>query len=173
MPQSAAIPAMQPCRIKKGGGMVIINEELLALEDQCEKLAEKILTSKAMRAYRQARRQLEQSVEVQQKMRLFQAAKKTYEQVEPYGEYAPDYAVLRQEVFRLKRALDMDETVYQFRSAERALQVQLDLIAGALAAAVSKNILVSAGDPFSLSRIGLPQACETHLRERNAIELRD
>lgn len=150
---------------------MIINEELLALEDQCERLIEKILASQAMRDYWRARRRLEQSAAVQQKMQLFQEAKEKYEQVEAYGSYAPDYAVLRQEAFRLKRDLDMDETVYSFRSAERALQVQLDLIASALASAVSSNILVSAGDPFSLSRIGLPQACETHLRERNASEL--
>ena len=67
--------------------------------------------------------------------------------------------------------MDMDEAVYTYRIAERNLQVQLDLIAKKIASSVSENILVSAGDAFSLSIIGLPTACEIHLGKREEIEL--
>lgn len=65
----------------------------------------------------------------------------------------------------------MDTAIYNYRIAERDLQVQLDLIAKKIASAVSENILVSAGDAFSLSMIGLPSACEIHLGKRKDIEL--
>lgn len=153
------------------GEKMIFNEELLHLEDQCAKLIAKIAQSKVMQDYQIAKREMESDPETQQKIRLFQEAKEQYERVEPYGSYASDYHELRKKVFQRKRAVDMAEQVYRFRTAERTLQVQLDLIAAELASAVSENILVSTGDPFSLSKIGLPKACETHLRERDANEL--
>lgn len=150
---------------------MLYNEELFILESACEEIVEKIRHSQAMHAFEEAKRTLNDSSASQEKISTFTQAKKTFEQIESYGQYAPDYAELRQKLYQAKRMVDMDEAVYQYRLAERNLQVQLDLIADKIASAVSENILVSAGDPFSLSVIGLPTACEIHLGKRKDIEL--
>lgn len=150
---------------------MIINEELLALETQCQRLMSRIQESDAMQEYLEAKSQLHSSKEAQEKITLFKKKQEQFAQIEEYGEYAPDFHEFRKQLFQAKRVMDLDETVYQFRIAERNLQVQLDLIADKLATAISKNILVSAGDAFSLSFIGLPSACEIHLGKRKDIEL--
>lgn len=150
---------------------MIINEELFALEKKCEEVVTQIEASQAMKEFKAAKKVLEASKEAKEKIALFQEAKEKFSQIEAYGTYAPDYEGTRRELYQAKRVMDMDEAVYQYRMAERNLQVQLDLIAKRIASAVSKNILVSAGDAFSLSVIGLPTACEIHLGKRKDIEL--
>ncbi|UJF14971.1 YlbF family regulator [Jeotgalibaca sp. MA1X17-3] len=150
---------------------MIINEELFEIEKQCTQLIEKIKTSKAMKEYERSKESLAISSSAQKKINIFKKAKEKFESIEEYGEYAPDYCEFRQEVYKAKRIVDIDEDVYQYRVAERVLQSQLDLIAKKIASSISENILVSAGDPFSLSVIGLPSACEIHLEKRKDIEL--
>lgn len=150
---------------------MIINEELFAIQEQCDVIIEHIRNSTAMHEFKEANLALEQSSEAQEKIEIFNEAKDKFTQIEAYGEYAPDYTSLRNQVFQAKRVMDMDEAVYTYRIAERNLQVQLDLIAKKIATSVSENILVSAGDAFSLSIIGLPTACEIHLGKREQIEL--
>lgn len=150
---------------------MIINEELFALQEQCDVIIEHIRNSETMQRFEEAKLFLSESLDSQEKIKSFNEAKDKFSQIEAYGEYAPDYAEIRQQVFQTKRMMDMDEAVYTYRIAERNLQVQLDLIAKKIASSVSENILVSAGDAFSLSIIGLPTACEIHLGKREEIEL--
>ena len=150
---------------------MLINEELFVLEQQCEQIIEKIRSSRAMKEFEAAKIQLASSPSAQEKISTFRIAKEKFAQIEAYGTYAPDYATLRQELFQAKREMDLDSFVYEYRIRERNLQVQLDLIAKKIASAVSDEILVSAGDAFSLSVIGLPTACEIHLGNRKDIEL--
>lgn len=150
---------------------MIINEEWFELETQCERLIEKIKTSTGMKEYKSAKEVLAASVAAQEKISQFQEAKEKLEAIEEYNEYAPDYHLLRQEVYRTKRIVDLDEAVHQYRVAERSLQRQLDFIAKKIASSISENILVSAGVPFSLSEKGLPTACEVHLGGRKDSEL--
>lgn len=150
---------------------MIINEELFEIEKKCQLLVERIQECEAMQAFQQAKTRLKNSPAAQAKITAFQETKMKMEQIAPFGEFAPGYRELRQKLFQMKREMDLEEEVYQYRMAERQLQIQLDLIAKKLASSVSENILVSAGDPFSLSVIGLPAACEIHLGKRKDIEL--
>lgn len=150
---------------------MIYDEALLALEDQCDQLIIRILESEAMVGYLEAKQRIESSEEAQLKIEQFKRKQEQFELIEAYGEYAPDFLNYRQQLYQAKREMDLDEVVYEFRIAERQLQVQLDLVADKLAKSVSTNILVSAGDAFSLSLIGLPTACEIHLGKRKDIEL--
>lgn len=150
---------------------MIINEELFALESQCDKLMMSVKQSKAMHNFQIAKAVLDASEEANRKITLFNEAKNKFEQIEQYGSYAPGFQELKKTVFQLKRDMDLDDVIYNYRIAERDLQVQLDLVANKIASAVSENILVSAGDAFSLSMIGLPSACEIHLGKRKDIEL--
>lgn len=150
---------------------MIINEELFAIESQCDEVIKYINHSKTMAKFQIAKSALDASQEAQIKITRFKDTKSKFEKIEQYGSYAPGFQELKKAVFQLKREMDLDDVIYNYRIAERDLQVQLDLIANKLATAISENILVSAGDAFSLSMIGLPTACEIHLGKRKDIEL--
>lgn len=150
---------------------MLINEKLFAIEKQTEQLIDSIKCSKVMQTFQAARKELAASAEAQEKMARFNQVKANFEKIEKYGSYAPDFQKLKTELYRSKREMDLDETIYRYRIAERDLQVQLDLIAKKIATAVSENLLVSAGDPFSNTSMGLPAACEIHLEKRKDIEL--
>lgn len=150
---------------------MIINEELFAIESQCDEVIQSINHSKAMTDFQIAKSALDASQEAQIKITRFNETKSKFENIEQYGSYAPGFQELKKAVFQQKREMDLDDVIYNYRIAERDLQVQLDLIANKLATAISENILVSAGDAFSLSMIGLPTACEIHLGKRKDIEL--
>lgn len=150
---------------------MIINEELFAIESQCDEVIKHIHHSKAMANFQIAKSALDASEEAQIKITRFNDIKRKFEKIEQYGSHAPGFQELKKAVFQLKREMDLDDVIYAYRIAERELQIQLDLIANKLAAAISENILVSAGDAFSLSLIGLPTACEIHLGKRKDIEL--
>ena len=150
---------------------LIINEELFAIESQCDQLITSIKQSQAMENFQMAKAALDDSQEANKKMIRFNEAKNKFEQISEYGSHAPGFQELKKTVFQLKREMDLDTAIYNYRIAERDLQVQLDLIAKKIASAVSENILVSAGDAFSLSMIGRPSACEIHLGKRKDIEL--
>lgn len=149
---------------------MIINQELFDIEDQCEAVLEKIRTSNSRVALQKATQHLAQSITAQKKISVFNEAKIAFEQVAEYGTYAPDYQQLRKKLFETKRFMDLDKDIYRYRLAERDFQVQLDLVANKIATTVSENILVTAGDAFSLSTTGLPEACEIHLEKRKEIE---
>ena len=150
---------------------LIINEELFAIESQCDQLITSIKQSQAMENFQMAKAALDDSQEANNKMIRFNESKNKFEKIAEYGSHAPGFQELKKTVFQLKREMDLDTAIYNYRIAERDLQVQLDLIAKKIASAVSENILVSAGDAFSLSMIGLPSACEIHLGKRKDIEL--
>ena len=150
---------------------MIINEEYFALENQAYRLANAICASKVMQTYLDAKKNLNEDATAQDKIREFKEAKAAYAGVEAYEAYAPDFQELKQAAYRAKRAMDLDETVYQFRKAERDLQLLLDSVSDKIAHAISPNILVSAGDPFfQTGEAALPAACQTHILSREVIK---
>ena len=146
---------------------MIINEEYFALEDQALQLVETICSGETMASYKEARRLLSQNKAPNAKIKAFNEAKEAYERVEAYPDFAPDYAEIKQRVYQAKRIMDLDESVYRFRTAERELQLLLDKVSERLAHAVSPDILVSAGDPFFQSGdSNMPAACQIHISSR-------
>lgn len=146
---------------------MIINEEYFALEDQVLQLVETICSGETTASYKEARRLLSQNKAANAKIKAFNEAKEAYERVEAYPDFAPDYAEIKQRVYQAKRIMDLDESVYRFRTAERELQLLLDKVSERLAHAVSPDILVSAGDPFFQSGdSNMPAACQIHISSR-------
>lgn len=148
-----------------------IDEELFEIENQCDRVVNAILESETYHIFLQKKEELSKSEEAKVAIARFQEAKATFEQIEPYGHHAPGFFETRKLLFQRKREMDFIESVANYRVAERNFQVMLDVIAKRIAVAVSTDIIVSPGDAFSLSVIGLPRACEIHLGKRNEIEL--
>lgn len=127
---------------------MIINEQLFALEDQCDRLVEAVLGSQSMKSYHFSREQMRQSSQVKQLAEEFAQAKRNFEAIESFGTYAPDYKKKNLELRQKKRSLDLNDTVSAFRVSETNLQNLLDEICSSIATAVSDEIKIDAGNPF-------------------------
>lgn len=127
---------------------MIVTERLFEIEDQTEKLVQAILTSDSVVSYKINRQSMYNSKDVQEKQKAFLDAKDSFERIEAYGKYAPDFRAKQRAVRQAKRALDVSEEVAEFRFSETEVQTILDLVGMAVAKTISDDIKVDAGNPF-------------------------
>lgn len=126
---------------------MIINEELFALEDQCDNLVASLLKSQIYSDYC-FNKELLVDESVQQLLADFNQKKNNFEKIADYGIYAPDYREKNRALRKSKRALDLNPKVAAFRGAETALQSVLDQVCLEIASCISDTIKVDAGNPF-------------------------
>lgn len=127
--------------------MLATSESILILE-YAEELAEMINQSEIAVYYRTCLDRMRKNKETQRKIRNFIRMKEKYEEVQRFGKYHPDYKKVLKEIREVKREMDLDEHVAQFRKAENDLQRLLDEISVIIGHAVSKNIKVPTGNPY-------------------------
>lgn len=135
--------------------MLATIESVLILEN-AEQIAKMINQSEIAAYYRSCLDKLKKSENTQKKIRDFVQMKEKYEEVQRFGSYHPDYKKVTKELREVKRVLDLDEHVAEFRRAENELQSLLDEVSVIIGRAVSDNIKVPVGNPFfdSLSNCG-------------------
>lgn len=121
---------------------MIVNQEMIELLDEAEQLTDMILQSEAYNAYKEAHYHLIHDQEAQELIQAFVHIKATYEEVQRFGRYHPDYNQIMREVRAKKRQMDLNEKVASFKVAERELQRLLDDISELIAHSVSEHILV-------------------------------
>ncbi|KAB2337392.1 YlbF family regulator [Cytobacillus depressus] len=127
--------------------------EILELADT---LALMIINSVEADNYRQCLYRLRNNKETQRKISQFVKMKELYEEVQRFGKYHPDYKTVMMSIRELKREMDMDVYVAEFRKAENDLQSILDEVSVIIGRTVSEHIKVPTGNPFfdSLSSCG-------------------
>ena len=119
---------------------MIATLEYVEILDEAEALCQMILQSEEMKKYEEAKYSLDVDKEAQMRIQAFNDIKEHYEDVQRFGRYHPDYNQIMRDVRKVKREMDMDEKVAQFKVAERQLQGLLDEICGILARNVSEQI---------------------------------
>ena len=127
---------------------MIYTEEVFELEDEIDKLCDTLIQSELVKGFWEAKYQLKNNNETRIKEKEFVFAKESFEKIEAYGSYAPDYKEKRRALREKKRQLDLDETVASFKVKERELQDVLDTTVFDLAKSISPNIKIEAGNPF-------------------------
>jgi len=127
---------------------MIYNDELFDLEDKVYQVSENILNSQLVQDYCQSYQAIEDSQDVNDLVNDFLEKKETFEKIEPYGKYAPNFKETRRALRKAKRALDMNELVATFKANETSVQNMLDYISLDMAQAISTSIKVDAGNPF-------------------------
>ncbi|MGM0124350.1 hypothetical protein IGI37_001727 [Enterococcus sp. AZ194] len=130
---------------------MIINDQLFALEDQCEKIVEKLCQSQTYKHYCETKQVMYECPEVSQLQTDFLKNKEAFERIADYGFHAPGYRETQRTLRKSKRALDINEQVAAFRVAETQLQDILDMISLTVAKTVSEEIKVDAGNPFFIT----------------------
>lgn len=128
--------------------------ERMAILDKADELAAMITESEESEHYRKSLYKLKNSRETQRKIQDFVKMKELYEEVQRFGKYHPEYKRVMMSIRELKRDMDMDAHVAEFRRAETGLQNLLDEISMMIGRSVSEHIKVPAGNPFFESSCG-------------------
>lgn len=133
---------------------MLATSERVEILDFAEDLARMILHSELAENYFSSLNKLRSSKESQKKIQDFVKIKERFEEVQRFGVHHPDYKEVMKSVRKVKRIMDMDENVAEFKRAEMELQSLLDEISVLIGHSVSKHIKVSTGDPFFINTSG-------------------
>ena len=135
---------------------MLATTERVEILENAELIANMIIHSVEAENYRQCLYRLKTNKETQRKISEFVNMKEHYEEVQRFGKYHPDYKTVMKSIRELKREMDLDNHVAEFRKAENDLQSILDEVSVIIGHSVSENIKVPTGNPFfdSLSSCG-------------------
>ncbi|MBT2756135.1 YlbF family regulator [Mesobacillus foraminis] len=122
--------------------------ERIELLDQADELVQMVIHSDIAEYYRHCLNRLKSSKETQAKIRAFVQMKDRYEEVQRFGKYHPDYKEVMGQIRILKREVDIDDNVAEFKRAENDLQGLLDEISVIIGKSVSDSVKVPTGNPF-------------------------
>ncbi len=122
--------------------------ESVRLQSEAQQLAEMILQSETAENYRNCYKRLQQDEEAGRIIRSFIKIKEQYEDVQRFGKYHPDYREISRKMREIKRELDLNDKVADFKKAETELQSILDEISVEIGTAVSEHIKVPTGNPY-------------------------
>jgi cell fate (sporulation/competence/biofilm development) regulator YlbF (YheA/YmcA/DUF963 family) len=116
--------------------------------EESDVLAKMVSRSEVAEHYRTCKYNLKADEEAQQLIQRFISMKEKYEEVQRFGKYHPEYTSVSTEIRVLKRELDLNDSVAEFKKAEKELETLLNEICGIIAHTVSENIKVPTGNPF-------------------------
>lgn len=122
--------------------------ERIELLEKAEELVQMVLESDIAENYRLCLYRVKSSKETQAKVQAFVKMKDRYEEVQRFGRYHPDYKEVMGQIRVLKREVDLDDAVAEFKKAENDLQGLLDEISVLIGRSVSESVKVPTGNPF-------------------------
>jgi cell fate (sporulation/competence/biofilm development) regulator YlbF (YheA/YmcA/DUF963 family) len=127
---------------------MIATIDSIQLIDEAILIGKMISQSEIAEEYRLCKYRLETDQEVQGLIRQFSDMKEKYEEVQRFGKYHPDYSTVSRDIRVIKRELDLNEIVANFKKAETNLESLLVEISQTLVREISTNIKVPTGNPF-------------------------
>ncbi|WP_455661858.1 YlbF family regulator [Pradoshia sp.] len=128
--------------------------ETVEIMDQSERLAQEIIQSEVGLHYIDSLRQMKLDPVAQEKIQTFNSLKDSYEEVQRFGRYHPDYKTVTRAIREAKREMDLHPSIIEYKQAENGLQQLLDEISTLLGHSVSPHIKVPTGNPFFESSCG-------------------
>lgn len=127
---------------------MIATTDFAQLIENSELLGAYITQSEIAFNYIEAKKELDEDSEAQQLISQFVQMKEKYEEVQRFGKYHPDFESVTTEIRKLKRQLDLHETIAKYKQAERKLEELLNDVSRIIADAVSPHIKVPTGNPY-------------------------
>ncbi|MDT8859148.1 YlbF family regulator [Alkalihalobacillus sp. MEB130] len=118
------------------------------LIDEASDLGQAVIKSNVYQHYLLAKKELQADPDAQERIRKFNQLKDQYDEVQRFGRYHPDYDKVSTDIRKIKREVDLTETVSVFKKAERDLEALLNEVSEIIARAVSESIKVPTGNPF-------------------------
>ena len=128
--------------------------ETVEIMDQAERLAQEIIQSEVGLHYLDSLRKMNLDPVAQEKIQTFNSMKDSYEEVQRFGRYHPDYKTVTKATREAKREMDLHPSIIVYKQAENSLQQLLDEISMLIGHSVSPHIKVPTGNPFFESSCG-------------------
>ncbi|WNZ87940.1 YlbF family regulator [Streptococcus iniae] len=128
--------------------MLVINEDLLAIEDAIDQLVNDIKQTKEYKNYCQLRNVVKEDSNLQADLAFFRQLKETYDKEIAFASFRPEVKALKKELLLKKRQLDLNAKIMALRYAEVDLQKILAHVSVAIAEAISPTIFVDTGLPL-------------------------
>lgn len=146
--------------------MLIINEELLAIEEAIDDLVVAFLNLPEVENFRFKRQQFNESQDLQEALKDFQNQKKAYQELEAYAQYRSDIKDMKRQLLRQKRELDVDPLVQSYKEAEVDLQKIMATMSQELSQAISRQIFVDTGLPLAPHKPPHQHGKKTNIKEK-------
>lgn len=138
---------------------MLATTERILLQDQAEELAKMILQSDIVEKYQISLYKLRANKESRRKINAFVKIKDRYEEVQRFGKYHPDYKEVMGQIRDIKREMDLDDFVSEFKRSETDLQNLLDEVSVIIGKSVSVHVKVPTGNPFFDTSSGCSGGC--------------
>ncbi|MBU9711242.1 YlbF family regulator [Evansella tamaricis] len=126
---------------------------------QAYDFGELITSSEIFHKYIDAKVILENDSEAQKLIQQFTELKEKYEEVQRFGKYHPDFSEVTKNVREMKRIVDTNITIAEFKKSENELYQLLVEVSQIIAKAVSPQIKVPTGNPFFDSATSCSGGC--------------
>lgn len=124
---------------------IMTNVDVLMASDE---LSEMVIQSETYYSYIESKNAVGDSESSRQLLERFNDKKEDYDEVQRFGKYHPDFKKITREIRELKRQVDTDPVIHQYKEAEKELEALLDEISETIAGSVSADIKVPTGNPF-------------------------
>ena len=132
--------------------MMIATMDWIEVIDLSEQLGKYIARSEIAEKYKQSKIRLTNDKTAQRLITRFVKMKEQYEEVQRFGKYHPEFKEITTKTRELKRALDLNDAVADFKHSENELENLLNEVSTIIAGSVSAAIKVPTGNPFFDSR---------------------
>ncbi|MBA2795463.1 YlbF family regulator [Streptococcus porcinus] len=153
--------------------MLVINEDLFAIEDAIDHLIEDIKKTGEFQTYRKVYNKFKKDQQLQYEIEQFQRLLTDVADQKDYLRYRPDSKSINKEILRKKRELDLHPKVVALRIAEVDLQTILAEIAESIAEIVSSTIFIDTGLPLAERRERIAKGIYRNIKEGNSACLKD
>ena len=128
--------------------------ETVEIIDHTERLAQEIIQSEVGLHYLDSLKKMRLDQAAQEKIQTFNSMKDSYEEVQRFGRYHPDYRTVTKAIREAKREMDLHPSIIEYKQAENNLQQLLDEVSVLIGHSVSPHIKVPTGNPFFESSCG-------------------
>ena len=129
--------------------MLIINEDLLAIDASLDRLVKQIMNLEQVKDYQAANEEFISDNDLQEKISRLDQLKTQLLEEKDYIPYRPELKEKQRKMRHLQKDILLEEQVFQLKLAENALQEVLDIIAKEIVHSVSDKIEVDEGLLFS------------------------
>ncbi|CAD2077136.1 YlbF family regulator [Phocicoccus pinnipedialis] len=122
--------------------------------DQLEKVGLMIRESEEYHSYKKYQDLLHKDDECRKLINAFTKLKEEFSEVERFGRYHPDFNEMRRKVNKMKKEIDLNPVVIEYRRAEYLLQNILDEVMYIIGQSVSEHANVVSHNPFFSGKTG-------------------
>ena len=129
--------------------MLTIDEQLFDIDEAIDDVATSFLELESVKQYQTAYESFMADTILQEKITQFQDLKQSYEEAKLYANFRPEVAEKRRQLFREKRAIDLNEKMSRLRQSEVAVQKQLAELSQKIASTISSDVFVDTGLPLA------------------------